>query len=136
MGNTNIEFIQPESLFNSPAFSHVAVISGNCKTVYIGGQNAIVRDGKIVGKGNLEQQAQQVLSNLETALKSAGAGFANVVKWNIYFVKGQSAQVGFKVFQPVLSKLKSPPLVTGIFVEALANPDYLLEIEAIAVIPG
>jgi enamine deaminase RidA (YjgF/YER057c/UK114 family) len=135
MENSNIEFVQPESLFRSPAFSHVAVVSGNHKTIYIGGQNAIDRDGKIVGKGNLEQQAQQVLTNLEAALKSAGAGFENVVKWNIYFQKGQSAQVGFKVFQPVLSKLKSPPLVTGIFVEALANPDYLLEIEAIAVVP-
>jgi len=83
----------------------------------------------------MERQARQVLANLEACLKAAGAGFEHVVKWNIYFVKGQSPQEGFKVFQPVLSKLKSPPLVTGIFVEALARPDFLLEIEAIAVVP-
>jgi enamine deaminase RidA (YjgF/YER057c/UK114 family) len=129
-----IEFINPETLFKSPAFSQLAVVSGNHKTIYIGGQNSVDRDGKIVGKGNLEQQAQQVLANLEAALKSVNAGFEHVVKWNIYFAKGQSAQAGFKVFQPVLSKLKSPPLVTGVFVESLANPDYLLEVEAIAVI--
>jgi enamine deaminase RidA (YjgF/YER057c/UK114 family) len=129
------EFINPDSLFKSPAFSQVAVVSGNHKTIYVGGQNAVDRNGQLVGKGNLEQQAQQVLINLEAALKAANAGFEHVVKWNIYFARGQSAQLGFKVFQPVLSKLKVPPLVTGIFVDALANPDYLLEIEAIAVVP-
>ena len=129
------EFINPETLSKNPAFSQVAVIAGKHKTIYIGGQDAVDRNGKIVGKGDLEQQAQQILINLEAALQSAGAGFEHVVKWNIYFVKGQSPQEALKVFQPQMSKLKAPPLVTGVFVEALANPDYLLEIEAIAVVP-
>jgi len=129
------EFISPESLSKNPAFSHVAVIKGNHKTVYIGGQNSIDRNGTLIGKGSLELQAQQVLKNLEAALESAAAGFEHVVKWNIYFVKGQSPQKALQVFQPRMSKLKAPPLVTGVFVEALANPDFLLEIEAIAVVP-
>jgi len=133
LGST--EFINPETLSKNPAFSQVAVVKGNHKTVYIGGQDSIDRTGAIVGKGNLEQQAEQVLKNLEAALDAAGAGFEHVVKWNIYFVKGQSPQNALKVFQPKMSKLKAPPLVTGVFVEALANPDFLLEIEAIAVIP-
>lgn len=129
-----IEFINPDTLFKSPAFSQVAVISGNSKTVYVGGQNAVDRDGKLVGKGDLEKQSQQVLSNIDSALKAAGATFNDVVKFNIFFAKGQSPQVGFKVFQPVLSELKTPPLVTAVFVDSLANPDYLLEIEVMAVI--
>lgn len=136
MKNTgSTEFINPDSLSKNPAFSQVAVIKGNHKTIYIGGQDAVDSKGSIVGKGNLEQQAQQVLTNVEAALKAGGAGFEHVVKWNIYFVKGQSPQNALKVFQPKLSKLKSPPLVTGVFVEALANPDFLLEMEAIAVVP-
>lgn len=129
------EFINPESLSKNPAFSQLAVIKGNNKTIYIGGQDAIDSAGHIVGKGNIEQQAQQVLKNLEAALKAGGAGFQHVVKWNIYFVKGQSPEKALKVFGPQMSKLKAPPLVTGVFVESLANPDYLLEIEAIAVVP-
>ena len=136
MKNTgSVQFINPDSLHKNPAFSQLAVVSGNYKTIYIGGQNAVDRNGKVVGKGNLEEQAKQVLTNLEAALQAGGAGFEHVVKWNLYFVKGQSAQNAFKVFQPTLGKLKTPQLVTGIFVEALANPDYLLEVEAIAIVP-
>jgi len=130
-----IKFINPETLSKNPAFSQVAVINGRHTTIYIGGQDAVDREGKLVGKGDLGKQAQQILENLEAALQSAGAGFEHVVKWNIYFVKGQSPQEALKVFQPRMSKLKAPPLVTGVFVEALANPDFLLEIEAIAVLP-
>ena len=129
------EFLNPETLSRNPAFSQVAVVSGSNKTIYVGGQNAIDRDGKIVGKGNLEQQAEQVLTNIEAALKAGGAEFRHIVKWNIYFVKGQNPAAALKVFQPKMSGLKMQPLVTGVFVESLANPDYLLEIEAIAVVP-
>lgn len=131
----SVEFINPDSLHKNPAFSQLAVVSGNVKTVYIGGQDAVDAEGKVVGKGDIEKQSQQVLKNLELALKAGGAGFEHVVKWNIYIVKGQNAQNALKPFQPMLKKLKSPPLVTGITVESLANPDYLLEVEAIAVVP-
>lgn len=136
MKNTGkTEFLNPETLFSNPAFSQVAVVSGSNRTIYIGGQDAIDREGKVVGKGNLEQQAEQVLTNIEAALKAGGAGFEHIVKWNIYFVKGQNPAAALKVFKPKLSGLKNQPLVTGVFVESLANPDYLLEIEAIAVVP-
>lgn len=132
---SKVEFINPESIARSPAFSQGAVITGNHKTIYVGGQNAIDKDGNIVGKGDIEKQANQVLSNIEAVLKAAGAGLEHIIKWNIYFVKGQSPQNALKAIQPRLPKLKDPQLVTGIFVEALTNPEYLLEIDAIAVVP-
>ena len=132
---SNVKFLNPDTMAKNPAFSQLAIVSGNNKTVYIGGQNAVDVDGNIVGKGNIEQQAEQVLKNIEAALTAADAGIEHVVKWNIYFVKGQSPQVAMRPFQPKLKKLKSPQLVTGVFVEALANPDFLLEIEVIAVVP-
>jgi enamine deaminase RidA (YjgF/YER057c/UK114 family) len=74
MKNTGkTEFLNPETLSKNPAFSQVAVVSGSNRTIYIGGQDAIDRDGKLVGKGNLEQQAQQVLTNIEAALTAGGA---------------------------------------------------------------
>jgi enamine deaminase RidA (YjgF/YER057c/UK114 family) len=133
---SKVEFINPESIARSPAFSQGAVITGNHKTIYIGGQNAIDKDGNIVGKDDIEKQAQQVLSNVEAVLKAAGAGLEHIVKWNIYFLKGQSPQNALKAIQPRLPKLKDPQLVTGIFVEGLTRPDFLIEIEAIAVMPG
>ena len=76
------------------------------------------------------------LQNLETAVKAGGGSFENIIKWNVYLLQGQSAARALKVFQGAMSKMKNPPLISGIFVAGLANPDYLLEMEAVAVVPG
>lgn len=133
--NSNVELISPEGLHKNPAYSQVAIVEGNFCTVYIGGQNAVDKDGNVVGKGDIEVQAKQILSNLEFALKAGSASFENIIKWNVYLLQGQSAKKALKMFQRVLSKMKSRPLITGVFVAALARPDFLLEIEAIAVVP-
>ncbi|MCD6065611.1 MAG: endoribonuclease [Bacteroidetes bacterium] len=134
--NTNkIELLSPEGLHKNPAYSQVAVIEGNYRTIYIGGQNAVDKDGNIVGKGDIEAQARQVLQNLETAVQAGGGSFENIIKWNVYLVQGQSAEKALKVFQGPMSRMKKPPLITGVFVASLANPDFLLEMEAVAVVP-
>ena len=84
-----VEFLNPDGLVRNPAFTHVAVVSGAVKTIYIGGQDAITADGEIVGKGDLAGQTTQVLRNIETALTAAGAGIEHVVKLNILIVDGQ-----------------------------------------------
>ena len=133
--NTKIELLSPEGLHKNPAYSQLAIVEGNYRTIYIGGQNAVDKDGKVVGKGDIEMQAKQILHNLEIAIKAGGGSFENIIKWNVYLVHGQSAEKALKVFQGPLSKMEKPPLVTGIFVSSLANPDFLLEIEAVGVIP-
>lgn len=134
--NTNkIDLLSPDGLHKNPAYSQVAVIEGNHRTIYVGGQNAVDKDGKLVGKGDLEAQAKQVLKNLKTAVEAGGGSFENIIKWNVYLVQGQSAEKALKVFQEPMSKMKHPPLITGIFVASLANPDFLLEIEAMALVP-
>lgn len=136
MDNKNrIELLSPEGLHKNPAYSQVAVIEGNHRTVYIGGQNAVDKNGNVVGKGDIEAQALQVLKNLEVAVQAGGGSFENIIKWNVYLLQGQPAEKALKAFQPHLSKMKSPPLITGIFVAALAHPDFLLEMEAVAVVP-
>jgi enamine deaminase RidA (YjgF/YER057c/UK114 family) len=131
-----IQHINPEGMMKSPAFSQVVATSGPGKTIYIGGQNAVDASGKLVGKQNLPEQTIQVMKNIETALTASGASFDNVVKLNIFLVQGQNAASGFQAAQPYLAKASNPPVVTVLFVAALGNPEYLVEIDATAFVPG
>lgn len=131
----SVEFVSPDGLHKNPAFSQVVVAQANSRTIYIGGQNSVDSSGQIVGKGDIGRQAKQIFKNLEIALSSVGAQIDHVIKWNVYIVQGQSPQPGFEEFRRVWGNRPNPPLVTGVFVAGLANPDFLMEIEAIAVIP-
>jgi enamine deaminase RidA (YjgF/YER057c/UK114 family) len=134
MGN-KIEHINPNGLSKNPSFSQIAITKGNGKTIYIGGQDAINAKGEIIGKGDLAAQTQQVMQNLQTALSASGATFDNLVKLSIYMVHGQNISSGFEVSQKYFGKLKNPPTISVLIVAGLANPDFLVEIDAIAFIP-
>jgi enamine deaminase RidA (YjgF/YER057c/UK114 family) len=133
--STQVDYINPAGLSKNPAFSQVITLQGTGKTVYIGGQDAVNALGEIVGKGDMSQQTEQVMKNLQTALKASGATFENLIKLSIYIVQGQNLSLGFKASQKFLGHLKNPPVISGFFVSALARPDYLVEIDAIAFIP-
>jgi enamine deaminase RidA (YjgF/YER057c/UK114 family) len=130
--SAGIEFVNPEELLKNPAFSQAAVIKGNGSTIYIGGQNAITKDKEIIGKGDIAAQTAHALKNIETALQACGATLDDLFRLTIYIVQGQDVQKGFSGAQPFLKKLKHPPVISGIIVAGLANPDYLVEIEAVA----
>jgi enamine deaminase RidA (YjgF/YER057c/UK114 family) len=115
-------------------YSHAISVSGNHKTIYIGGQNAVNQKGELVGKGNLKEQTEQVLSNIEEIFKKAGGKLENIIKFNIYLVQGQNPAAGFSAFQQKWTG-QTPPVVTVLFVAGLGNPEWLVEIEAVAVIP-
>lgn len=132
---SQVQYINPEGLSKNPAFSNIIVTQGSGKTIYIGGQDAINAQGEIVGKGDIAEQTEQVMKNLQTALASCGATFDNLIKLGIYIVQGQDLSSGFKASQKYLGNLKNPPVITGFFVAALARPDYLVEIEAVAFLP-
>ncbi len=91
--------------------------------------------GEVIGKGDIAAQAEQIFKNLETALAAGGARLGHIIKWNIYVVQGQPPQPAFEVFQRVWGNRPNPPLITLLFVSGLAHPDYLMEIEAVAVVP-
>ena len=134
-GEFTLQYLNPAELSKNPAFTQAITVTGAAKTIYIGGQNAVDADGNIIGKGDLKGQTEQVFHNLQLALQAAGAGLEHVIKWNIYIVQGQSLNTGFEVFQRVWGRRPNPPTITGIFVAGLANPDFLCEIDAIAVVP-
>lgn len=129
-----VQHMNPAGLPVNPAFSQVVVVTGAARTVYVGGQNAVGMEG-IVGRGDIARQTEQVLANLQTALAAGGATLEHVIKWNLYIVQGQPLAPGFAVFQRVWGNRPNPPVISAVFVSALANPDYLLEMDAIAVVP-
>jgi enamine deaminase RidA (YjgF/YER057c/UK114 family) len=131
-----VEFLNPEGLPRNPAFSNVAIVSGRVRTVYIGGQDAVDADGRIVGIGDIAAQTEQVLRNLRTALTAAGAGPEHVVKWNVFIVDGQDFATGYAAFQRVWGTPLDPPIITAAVVAGLAHPDFLVEMDAIAVVPA
>ena len=130
--SSHIEFLNPDKLLKNPAFSQVAITKGSGNTIYIGGQNAITSDLKIIGKGDITAQTEYVLNNIEIALKASDASLDDLFKLTIYIVQGQDVRKGFEGAQAFLKKLKNPPVISGIVVAGLANPDYLVEIEAVA----
>jgi len=133
--NGRIQHINPDGLSKNAAFSQVVTTQGNGKTIYIGGQDAVNAQGKIVGKGDIAEQTEQVMKNLQTALSACGATFDNLIKLSIYIVQGQDLYRGFQASQKFLGNLTNPPAITGFFVAALAHPDYLVEVDAVAFIP-
>jgi enamine deaminase RidA (YjgF/YER057c/UK114 family) len=130
-----VTYMNPEGLFKNPAYSQLVVTTGAMKTIYVGGQNAVNKDGQIVGKGDIKIQATQTLNNLKIALQAGGGTLDHVIKWNVYFVEGQDAKIAFQALQEDLKKMSHPPIITGLYVAALAQPDFLLEMDAIAVVP-
>jgi len=132
---SQVQYINPEGLSKNPAFSQIVTTQGRGKTIYVGGQDAVNAHGEVVGKGDIGEQTEQVMKNLQTALMACGATFDNLVKLSIYIVQGQDIYRGFQASQKYLGKLKNPPAISGFFVAALANPNYLVEVDAIAFIP-
>jgi enamine deaminase RidA (YjgF/YER057c/UK114 family) len=133
--SNQIQYINPDGLSKNPAFSQIMTTQGNGKTIYIGGQDSVNNNGEIIGKGNIAAQTEQVMKNLQIALTACGATFDNLVKLSIYMVYGQNIYSEFQVSQKYFGNLKNSPAISVLIVAGLANPDFLVEIDATAFIP-
>ncbi|WP_018680179.1 RidA family protein [Actinokineospora enzanensis] len=127
-----VRHINPEGLHRSPAFSQAVVVEQPAKTIYIGGQNGVDAEGKVVGP-TVGEQALQVFRNLALILESEGASLANIVHWRIAVVEGHSFDEGVAAFQQVWNRADPPPAITVHVVSAL-GPGFLVEIDAVAVV--
>ena len=128
----SVRHINPEGLHRSPAFSQAVVVEQPTKTIYIGGQNGVDSDGKVVGP-TLREQALQAFRNLATILESEGASLANIAHWTIAVVEGHSFDEGVAAFQQVWNPADPPPAIT-VHVVAGLGPGFLVEIDAVAVV--
>ena len=136
-GTAAIQHLNPDTLHSNPAYSQGVLVTGPVRTIYVGGQNAVDKTGAVVGKNDLGRQTEVALQNVGAVLAAGGAGFANVIKWNIHVVAGQPLEQAFAAYQRLVSSDAGakPGVVTATWVVGLAVPDCLIEIEAVAVVP-
>ena len=128
-----IEHLNPETLHKNPAFSQGVTVEGPAKLIVVGGQNAVDKDGNIVGD-TLGAQTEQALRNLLAVLEAAGATQENVIRLGIYIVQGQDVVEGYAAAQRVWGMHATA--MTAFFVAGLAHPQFLVEIEAMAAVEG
>jgi enamine deaminase RidA (YjgF/YER057c/UK114 family) len=129
------EAINPPSVFRSleHGFSQAVVTSGR-KTLYVSGQTAWDSRKQLIGGGDLEAQARQAFTNLQAVVEAAGGTLADVVSVRIYVVdyRPEKAVPVGRAFRHFFSS-EVKPASTWIGVTALADPGFLIEVEATAV---
>jgi enamine deaminase RidA (YjgF/YER057c/UK114 family) len=127
-----IERTNPTSLGQPSGYHHV-VKDG--KTVYLAGQVARDKDGKTVGVGDAEAQAEQVFRNIQTALESVGSDLGHILKMTTFMTRREDFPAYRAARGKFLTDDDSLPASTLILCSGLADPDFLIEIEAVAAIP-
>lgn len=132
--NSAVRFIKSDTLPPSPGYSQAVEIRQGTRLIYIAGQVAMDHSGKLVGEGDFRAQAAQTFENLKGALQASGANFENVVKLNSYFVD-MSQLPAFREVRDKYVNTANPPASTAVQVSRLFREGFLVEVEAIAVVP-
>ncbi|GHF45212.1 RidA family protein [Streptomyces griseosporeus] len=117
----------------APAAQYSHVVLGTGRFVAVSGQIALDEDGKVVGEGDPAAQARQVFENLRRCLAAAGAGFDDVIKLT-YFVTDVAHLPAIREARAAHIPDDRLPASSAVQVAALVRPEFLLEIEAFAVI--
>lgn len=126
--------INPETLVYPSGYSQVVVVEGNGRLVFVAGQVSVDPDGALVSPGDPVEQAEQAYRNLRLALGAAGATSADVVKLTT-FVVGLTPELRSAIGAARATVFgDSRPASTLVGVVALADPGYLVEVEATAVV--
>jgi len=131
---TNFQLLIPDTMPKSVGYSQLAVVKGGT-VVLIAGQVALDKSGNVVGKDDFKAQIQQVFENLKAAVEAAGGNFNDVVKLNSYFVDFSHLS-DFREVRDKYINVKNPPASTAIQVARLFRPEFLIEVEAVAVVPS
>ncbi len=128
-----LELIDPDDLPTPVAYTHVVVATG-ARLVFVAGQEPEDERGNLVGAGDLAAQAQQVFANVGRALAAGGARPDQVAKITIFVVGYRREQL------PVIDEARAAlfgdhkPADTLVGVQALSRPEFLIEVEAVAVV--
>ncbi len=126
----------PETMARPTAgYSQVAEV-GEGKIVYIAGQAALDKSGNLVGKDDFRAQVQQVFENLRAAVEASGGDFNSIIKLN-YYCAASVDPSQLPVVREVRDKhvnTANPPTSTFVFVQRLVRPEWLIEVDAVAVV--
>jgi enamine deaminase RidA (YjgF/YER057c/UK114 family) len=131
----DINIVNPEALAKPMGqYSHLARVKTS-ELLFIAGQLAGDKDGNIVGAGNFDAQCRQIFANIEAALTSQGAGFANVVQFTTYLVNPQDIpkfmQFRLREFPRLFPNGVYPPN-TLLIVDRLVQEPFLIEVQTVA----
>jgi len=128
------QYFNPALLNPTNGYTHVVAADGG-RTIYVSGQVSVNERGVVIGKGDPRAQVERVFANLKTCLAAAGASFNDVVKINYYVVdlKPESVSIIREVRKKHLNA-DHPPASTLVGISALVDPDWMLEVELIAVV--
>jgi enamine deaminase RidA (YjgF/YER057c/UK114 family) len=130
-----LERINPQTLSTPLAYSHVVVASGG-KLVFVAGQEPEDERGNLVGPGDLGAQAHQVFGNVGRALAAAGAVPEQVTKITIFVAHYRREYLSAIDEARMALFGDHKPADTLVGVEALSRPEYLIEVEAMAIVDG
>ncbi len=128
----NVEKLCAQGVFDPPGYTQCIKVTGAGSIVFLAGQVAYDAKGGVAHRGDFTAQARQVFAAIKAHLEAAGGSLANVVKINTY-VTDVRYRMDFRVVRDEFFGSKGPAS-TMVEVSALAHPDYLIEVEAIAVI--
>lgn len=130
----NKQFINPPELNPTNGFTHVVTATAG-KTIYVSGQVSVNEKAEVIGKGDLRAQVEHVFANLKIALAAAGATFHDVVKITYFVVDLKPEHVAHvrEVRRKYLN-MEKPPASTLVGISALVVPEWLIEIELVAVV--
>lgn len=123
--------INPWKWQDAAGFSQAWRIGGVDTILFISGQAPISADGQLVGEGDFETQVRQVFANLQTVLEGAGMGFDAIVKLTVYLTEMGRLRDYTRIKGEFLTGPQ--PASTAVGVNALARPEMMVEVEAIAV---
>lgn len=115
-------------------FSQATVVEAKGRLVFVSGMTARRPDGSIAGVGDITVQTQQVCENIKAAVEAAGGTLDHVCRVDVYVRNMEH----FEAIHAVRRKYFKPPLPASTMVEVtkMVSPDYLIEINAIAVVPA
>jgi 2-iminobutanoate/2-iminopropanoate deaminase len=123
------DILQLKSVHETKGYSHAAKAG---KTLYIAGQVAKDKEGNLVGKADFEAQARQVYTNLRSILTEAGGSLKNIVKMTTFLTHYGHVE-GFRKIRNEFFQEPMPPN-TLVVITSLAMPEFMIEVEAIAVL--
>ena len=124
-------FLTPATL--SPPFGYSHVVEAPAGTmVYISGQVPLDAEGQLVGEGDFAAQTRRVFENLTSALEATGASWSDVVKLD-YFLRDVGQIAIARTIRDEYVDTVNPPASTLVEVSGLARPEFLVEIQAIAI---
>jgi len=130
----SFQLLIPGTMPRSTGYSQVAKVTGGT-IVFISGQVALDRAGNLVGRDDFRAQVQQVFENLRNAVEAAGGTFNDVVKLNSYLLDASPSRLAeFREVRDQYVNVGNPPASTAVQIARLFRPEFLVEIEAVAVV--